>query len=570
MVLQAAIEGLNATVGKAIGRIENAIAISDQAQKASLALGMSLEGANKTLDGSIKGLRGSFGTRLQAGLAALNAGFQGNIESVGKLINQQQLTGGNFRKTAAGLAKLETTMGLTRGQTSDLAEAMLETNQTFGVSTDKLVASLDALSESMPILTEAGLAGVPGAVAAMAGRVGPQMEQELKRVMGFLFDPSMETQGKLAALGLGNLRERMSSGQNPLDAFLDAIPQASNVIGQLGGDLSQFYAGFSVPLKMFGPVAKDFIALQKAMSARNIVEISNQAEFFEQIGVLKNEILAPLDQIFSEKFFPVVLNFVKILKEATTPLVQQGVEKLKEFLSNPKEALGIFARVIDPIVTKMAEVTNVLINSMNVAARAMLSFTDRLVMLKLVDPATLDGDLYKNIEFQRKRAKELDFQVKNMLTQEDLFGRKSPHAHLTGKARERMLDSLTIAKKIAEANVKTLEERAGKFIKEALLGDGIPNVPVPERMFQSAMERLATETAENTAVTAEHTDPDKLKDKIPFMLDASITSLGDALLAISRRAVEEPDPNQEAMIMALGSIDDNTANMGGLGFTGRR
>jgi hypothetical protein len=97
-----------------------------------------------------------------------------------------------------------------------------------------------------------------------------------------------------------------------------------------------------------------------------------------------------------------------------------------------------------------------------------------------------------------------------------------------------------------------------------------PDIPVPEKMFQSAMERLARETADNTATTAENTDPNKLRDQIPFMLDASITSLSDALLAISRRAVEEPDPNQEAMIMALGSIDDNTANMGGLGFTGRR
>ncbi len=559
MVLQTAIEGLNTTIGKAIGRIENAVAMSDQAQKASLALGMSLEGANKTLDGSIKGLRGSFGTRLQAGLAALNAGFQGNIESVGKLINQQQLTGGNFRKTAAGLAKLETAMGLTRGQTSDLAEAMLETSQTFGVSTDKLVASLDALSESMPILTEAGLAGVPGAVAAMAGRVGPQMEQELKRVMGFLFDPSMETQGKLAALGLGNLRERMAAGQNPLDAFLDAIPQASNVIGQLGGDLSQFYAGFSVPLKMFGPVAKDFIALQKAMSARSMVEVRNQAEFFEQISVLKSEILAPLDQIFSEKFFPVVLNFVKILKEATAPLVQQGVDKLKTFLSNPKEMFMDFAKFIDPVITTTFKTLNTVLGAMSSFARAVVGI--------LIELDALPGiDLKSHVaERQVRQIKGIDERMEPLRHEMNRFRKKHGDTYENDPRFKEMQESFAFFKNMKDRLEKSVDESLNRVLNKIKA----PDIPVPERMFQSAMERMAAETADNTAATADHTDPNKLKDQIPFMLDASITSLSDALLSISRRAVEEPDPFQEAQL-SLGAAQLDAIENSSRGGIGRR
>ena len=561
MVLQTAIEGLNTTIGKAIGRIENAITMSDQAQKASLALGMSLEGANKTLDGSIKGLRGSFGTRLQAGLAALNAGFQGNIESVGKLINQQQLTGGNFRKTAAGLAKLETTMGLTRGQTSDLAEAMLETSQTFGVSTDKLVASLDALSESMPILTEAGLAGVPGAVAAMAGRVGPQMEQELKRVMGFLFDPSMETQGKLAALGLGNLRERMSAGQNPLDAFLDAIPQASNVIGQLGGDLSQFYAGFSVPLKMFGPVAKDFIALQKAMSARNMVEVRNQAEFFEQISVLKSEILAPLDRLFSDKLFPKVLQFVDLLGRVAKPIIEDIEKGLTEFFEDPGVKFKTFIGFLDETALNFTKVINGLITGVNFMTEAMITFVGQLNQMNVSIAGKEFGISMETEEMRaiKKQIQEAENKLFSMSDQDAETGLPTFNGGLGIRIQQMKIAELQkeydnfFTDFAKNAKIGHIEERTSRFSKA-----------VAEREAE-----MSKRTAENTAAIAEHTDPDKLKDKIPFMLDASITSLSDALLAISRRAVEEPDPNQEAMIMALGSIDDNTANMGGLGFTGR-
>jgi hypothetical protein len=482
MVLQAAIEGLNATVGKAIGRIENAIAISDQAQKASLALGMSLQGANKTLDGSIKGLRGSFGTRLQAGIAALNAGFQGNIESVGKLINQQQLTGGSFKKTAASLAKLETTMGLTRGQTSDLAEAMLETSQTFGVSTDKLVASLDALSESMPILTEAGLAGVPGAVAAMAGRVGPQMEQELKRVMGFLFDPSMETQGKLAALGLGNLRERMAAGQNPLDAFLDAIPQASNVIGQLGGDLSQFYAGFSVPLKMFGPVAKDFIALQKAMSARNMVEVRNQAEFFEQISVLKSEILAPLDMLFSDELFPKVKEFVDLLGRVAKPIIQNIEERVRKFLNNPALALGNFVKNLDKVQVGFTKVINGLITGVNIMTRGMLKFIEQLNEIWTIDMLPDSAvEMSKAIEEERSQVSaqtgalaEIKDVIELIKTNGYSYAGFRPSAEDISKAMDRAMERIPDSIEIQVSNAmihggKTKEE--GDKLRIKLLQD---------------------------------------------------------------------------------------------------
>lgn len=552
MVLQAAIEGLNATIGKAIGRIENAIAMSDQAQKASLALGMSLEGANKTLDGSIKGLRGSFGTRLQAGIAALNAGFQGNIESVGKLINQQQLTGGSFRKTAASLAKLETTLGLTRGQTSDLAEVMLETNQTFGVSTDKLVASLDALSESMPILTEAGLAGVPGAVAAMAGRVGPQMEQELKRVMGFLFDPSMETQGKLAALGLGNLRERMAAGQNPLDAFLDAIPQASNVIGQLGGDLSQFYAGFSVPLKMFGPVAKDFIALQKAMSARNMVEVRNQAEFFEQISVLKDEILAPLDMLFSNELYPKVLEFTDLLSRVAGPLVDKIEKKINEIFDDPLVSYNQFIVFLDDVQVQFTKIINGLASTINFMTEGMVRFVEEL-----------DSTIFFDMRPQGMK----DLEIQNMLTKKMLesMGPEGRTVRIDMATGEKQVITRADLEKELTTNQAKEKEYFDRFIESTRLGQ----IDIVEDRFQQALLAQQADIAANTAATADHTDPNKLKDQTPFMLDASITSLSDALLAISRRAVEEPDPNQEAMIMALGSIDDNTANMGGLGFTGR-
>jgi len=400
MVLQVAIDTLNETLGKAIGRIENAIAISEQAQKASLSLGMSLEGANKVLDGSIKGLRGDFGTKLQAGITALNAGFQGNIQSVGKLINQQQLTRGQFKETARSLSKLETVLGLSRDETSQLADTILETNRTFSVSTDKLVTALGSLEKNLAPLDLAGLGGViPEALVQLAGQMGPQVEKQLASVMGFLFDPSMDTQGKLAALGLGNLREKIAGGASPVDTLLDAFDKAAKGITTLAGDTSEFYAGFSVPLELFGPVANDFIALQKAMNKRERTALSNQGQFFDQINVLMSEILAPLDELFSAEFYPVVKSFVNILSEITKPVVQTGIDKLKGFLSEgPDELLMDIAKTLDPIL-------NFLIKSLNAVSQAMAAFAKVAIKIGgifvttgLLDPSDVYGEVGKEYE----------------------------------------------------------------------------------------------------------------------------------------------------------------------------
>ncbi len=406
MVLQAVIETLNETIGKAIGRIENAISISEQAQKASLSLGMSLEGANRVLDGSIKGLRGDFGTKLQAGMTALNAGFQGNIQSVGKLINQQQLTRGQFKETARSLSKLETVLGLSRNETSQLADTILETNRTFSVSTDKLVAALGSLEKNMAVLESAGLGGVvPEALVQLAGQMGPQVEKQLASVMGFLFDPSMDTQAKLSALGLGNLREKLAGGASPVDTLLDAFDKAANAVNTLAGDTSKFYAGFSVPLELLGPVANDFVALQTAMNKRDKAALTNQGQFFDQINVLMSEILAPLDELFSAEFYPVVKSFVKILSDITKPVVQTGIDKLKGFLSEgPDDLLMDVAKTLDPILSFLIRSLNAVSQAMAAFAKVAIKIGGVFVTTGILDPSDVYGDIGK--AFEEAKAEE--------------------------------------------------------------------------------------------------------------------------------------------------------------------
>ena len=105
----------------------------------------------------------------------------------------------------------------------------------------------------------------------------------------------------------------------------------------------------------------------------------------------------------------------------------------------------------------------------------------------------------------------------------------------------------TIKKNLAE-NTGTLDN----FWDNTVNALKIPLLELKDDRAKIAYEEMLGEIATNTADTAEHTEKeDDLADRLPFMLDESIVSLGDALLAITRRAVEEPDPLQEAMLSEL-------------------
>lgn len=527
MVLNVAIDTLNETLGKAIGRIENAIAISEQAQKASLSLGMSLEGANKVLDGSIKGLRGDFGTKLQAGITALNAGFQGNIQSVGKLINQQQLTRGQFKETARSLSKLETVLGLSRDETSQLADTILETNRTFSVSTDKLVTALGSLEKNLAPLDLAGLGGViPEALVQLAGQMGPQVEKQLASVMGFLFDPSMETQGKLAALGLGNLREKLSGGASPVDTLLDAFDKAAKGIKTLAGDTSEFYAGFSVPLELIGPVVNDILALQKAMNKRERTALSNQAEFFDQINVLMSEILAPLDELFSAEFYPVVKSFVNILSEITKPVVQTGIDKLKGFLSEgPDELLMDIAKTLDPILNFLIKSLNAVSQAMAAFAKVAIKMGGLFVTTGLLDPSDVYGEVGKEYE-------------KVLAEKEETRKQLNPAYNFTNAA--------ALLQVGGNANPVVILDNIGSLpIRDKLLFNS-------NEMMQAAQGTLTTQTLEEIAKRSMNLTPEATRKKAELE-GFELKSMRDLGLGETGKEREE---REKSLQLALGAQNE--------------
>lgn len=373
MITDVAITGLTKAMDSLKGSIESAFGFAQRAEKSSLALGMSFGQASDQLGGQMRGLRGDLNERFAGAIAGLEAGLQGNTAGIGRLINQQRLTGTASAKTAAAFANMEMTMGLSREATNKLASDMVEMGAEFQISTDNLVGAINMMAESFPAQKLAGMgAEVNAAVAGLQAELGPAMSGPLNNVMKMVMDTSMEGYEKLTQLGIGGVREQLAAAKSQEEAQMilkNAIATASDNFKSVVGDASQGFFQVGVAADIFGKSAIDLTTIQDAFGQRVAVEQEQTADFGNQLSVMKDEILLPLQEAFLE-FFPIIKNVASIiatnLREAVQGLVIQGmrlylrfgglqgiVEKAKEKFAELKE---YFAKTLIPNIMKFKDV----------------------------------------------------------------------------------------------------------------------------------------------------------------------------------------------------------------------
>jgi len=373
MISDIALAGLTKSMDALKGSIESAFSFAQRAEKSSLALGMSFGQASDQLGGQMRGLRGDLNERFAGAIAGLEAGLQGNTAGIGRLINQQRLTGTASAQTAAAFAKMEMTMGLSREATNKLASDMVEMGAEFQISTDNLVGAINMMAESFPAQKLAGMgAEVNAAVAGLQAELGPAMSGPLNNVMKMIMDTSMEGYEKLTKLGIGGVREQLAAAKSQEEAQMilkNAIATASNNFKSVVGDASQGFFQVGVAADIFGKSAIDLTTIQDAFGQRVKVEGEQTADFGNQLSVMKDEILLPLQEAFLE-FFPIIKNVASIistnLREAVQGLVIQGmtlylrfgglqgiVEKAKEKFAELKE---YFTKTLIPAVMKFKDV----------------------------------------------------------------------------------------------------------------------------------------------------------------------------------------------------------------------
>jgi hypothetical protein len=303
-----------AALTTAIKGLADAMAFAEMTQKASLALGETYRTATDKLDGTMEGLRGSIRDQMQAGLAGMEAGMQGNTAGLAKLVNQQILTGTTFAKTAKTMASMEATLGLSRDATSAFAESFIDTGAEWQVSTDKLVDAVNSLQESFPAQALAGMGdNVVKAVAQLTGEFGPQLAGPLNSVMKMVMDTSMKGYERINLLGIGDVRERLSAAKSGAEAqaiLKEAIVTASEKFKTIAGGADKAFFKIGIASDVFGKGAINFTTLQQAFGERVKESGKDAFDFGAQLSVIKAEVLAPLRMAFAE-VYPIMIAHMK-------------------------------------------------------------------------------------------------------------------------------------------------------------------------------------------------------------------------------------------------------------------
>lgn len=334
--LTSAANALLTPVNKAIDLTQKFLQESDKAQQASLALGKSLESVNKDLGGSLTGLRGSIDTRLTSVFAALEAGLQGTTQGLGSLINQQKITGTNYKNTAQVFTKLEFQLGASRDAQDKLGYKIIDLSQTWSISTDKLVQSLDSLAATMPVQQLAGWGEkFSSAVLDIQSQVGPGLSKEVNNFMQLITDSGQEAFSKLALLGIGDIRERLSQAKDEAQyrqILIEGIKKASSNFMVLGKGTEQFYAAAGVATETFGSAGMAAKLLADNLDTRQ--KQIGEVDFGKQFSTMFSEIYAPFESFIKFKIYPTLLSLSEVFFKLVQTLSGRVMNSLENQLPN--------------------------------------------------------------------------------------------------------------------------------------------------------------------------------------------------------------------------------------------
>ena len=324
--------------------------------------------------------RGDFTQRLGVVFEGLRAGIElDEINgSIGNLINEQMLLGGDVKGTAKSLAFLNTTMRMDTRQRDVLVETLRDTRDKFTVSIDTLVQSVDAIKQFIPLFKSAGIDSAVGGLVKAAGQVGPELQQQFKDFAQLVFDPSFEAMQKRSILGIQGFTKAIQGMDEAgvQKAFMDAARQSSRVVDSMAGNLENMIEGFSVPVNALGNVAFSIKALGE-MDPRKMQKQIERANFANQISVLFDEILEPFDKVIFTELYGSIASFMKAMNTVLVPKVQEFANKLSTLIRDPEAIAKVFINIYN----SMAKIANLFISLASVLLDNVGGLIDELVMI---------------------------------------------------------------------------------------------------------------------------------------------------------------------------------------------
>ena len=216
----------------------------------------------------VRGLPGGLKQSLESLFAFQRQGMMSAGKSTLSLANRMKLTGQNIQ----GLVKADKAL-LTQGllgntQRDNLINSLNTTARSYGVAADHLVASINQLEQSMPIL---GLTGGAGAMADKLAEFTAQRpehaEQATQLVNSLVAAVQSGDMGQIFRLGLSDQVDKVLAGTADINTLIQKAAQGSIAAG--GGIGSMGKEVIASQLGVVGATGLLAETLQKSMALTN-------------------------------------------------------------------------------------------------------------------------------------------------------------------------------------------------------------------------------------------------------------------------------------------------------------
>jgi hypothetical protein len=353
-VLATAMKGVTA----AISGLKKGFEFLDKTQKESIKIGVGAKEASDRLGNNINLLNGTIDRKLTTSISLLAAGVDTNSYNTLNLVNEQQILGQNFRKTAGVFGKLEAAAGLNTIQLDSLSKSVTENKDQYQISTEVLIDSIDSLSNNVTQLSVRGVAEpVLDAVQTLTAELGPNFKEPITRVANLIFGANLEDIGKLASLGLPGMYEivdTLRSGDT--NAALELLKTSAMQMAKTGKSLGTGGTELAAATSVFGNVIFDAEQINKALlntteEQREINKKSSDVLFGEAIKRIFDpfkKLIIEAEPAFSKLAQSINIVFDKIYAD----------EGFEGFIKSASDSLSILATSMQDMAFGILEYLN--------------------------------------------------------------------------------------------------------------------------------------------------------------------------------------------------------------------
>jgi len=311
-------------------------------QERALARGLNL-GSIGNIGADLNGLTDSL-TALDVNFTGYEAGLRTNNKSVGMLVLQSKLLGGNYKKLAQSLAKNTAGMGMNDQAIGHLAHTTQGLSQGFKISVDELTTAMDGLGEDLNKFAALNLgADMQAATATLAAGLGPQMANLAPKIVSAMSSGSNMIQ--MAMLDGGDhVRAMLDQGQGPADT-IKALLHMGDRAKEISKQYTDGAAHSAFALEQFTKVhGKDALILMRAADAfrQNARLQGKSAESYMAALVKEREI--------NKEFANTWTNFKNKIFDPLRSGIMLVAEKLMKVLLVLEPFMGALSSIVGGVI----------------------------------------------------------------------------------------------------------------------------------------------------------------------------------------------------------------------------